>query len=45
MTLETNYKKINCKKHNTWRLNNIQLNSQWITKEIEAEIKKIPGDK
>ena len=27
-------------KTNTWRLNNMLLNNQWITKEIKGEIKK-----
>ena len=31
----------NCKKtQNTWRLNNMLLNNQWITEEIKEEIKK-----
>ena len=30
---------------NTWRLNNMLLNNQWITEEIKEEIKNIPGDK
>ena len=37
MRLEINYKK---KTMNRWRLNNMLLNSQWITKEIKEEIKK-----
>ena len=34
--------KKNCKKKrtNTWRLNNMQLNNQWITEEIKEEILK-----
>ena len=30
----------NAKTTNTWRLNNILLNNQWITEEIKEEIKK-----
>ena len=40
MKLDINYKKKNCKKHNTWKLNNIFLNNQKVTKEIKREIKK-----
>ena len=45
MRLEINYKKQNKKKKtlkntNTWRLNNMLLNNQWITEEIKEEIKK-----
>ena len=40
MRLEINYKKKkkNCKE--TWRLNNMLLNDQWIIEEIKEEIKK-----
>ena len=40
MRLEINYKKKTAKNKNTWRLNNILLNNQWITEEIKEEIKK-----
>ena len=45
--LEINYRKKTVKKnknkkinHNTWRLNNMLLNNQWITEEIKEEFKK-----
>ena len=37
--LEINYKKKTVKNTNTWRLNNMLLNNQWITKEMKEEIK------
>ena len=42
MRLEINYrtKKKTVKNINTWRLNNILPNNQWITEEIKEEIKK-----
>ena len=40
MRLEINYKKKNRKVTKMWRLNNMLLNNQWITKEIKAEIKE-----
>ena len=40
MRLEINYKKKTVKNTNTWRLNNVLLNNQWITEEIKGEIKK-----
>ena len=40
MRLEMNYKKKTAKKANTWRLNNMLLNNQWVTEEISEEIKK-----
>ena len=40
MRLEMNYKEINVKNTNTWRLNNTLLNNQQITEEIKEEIKK-----
>ena len=41
MKLQTDYKKITAKKTtNTWRLNNMLLNNQWITEEIKEEIRK-----
>ena len=40
MRLEINYKKKTAKNTNTWRLNNILLNNQWITEEIKEEILK-----
>ena len=39
MRLEITYKKKNAKNTNTWRLNNMLLNNQWITEEIKEEIK------
>ena len=33
-------KKKTAKNTNTWRLNNMPLNNQWITEEIKEEIKK-----
>ena len=33
-------RKKTAKNTNTWRINNILLNNQWITEEIEEEIKK-----
>jgi len=38
--LEINNKKKTAKNTNTWRLNNMLLNIQWITEEIKEEIKK-----
>ena len=38
--LEINNKKKTAKNANTWRLNNMLLNNQWITEEIKEEIKK-----
>ena len=38
--LEVNNKKKSAKNTNTWRLNNMLLNNQWITEEIKEEIKK-----
>ena len=40
MRLEIHYKKITVKNTNTWKLNNMLLNNQWITEEIKEEIKK-----
>ena len=40
MRLEINYRKKIVKNTNTWRLNNMFLNRQWITEEIKEEIKK-----
>ena len=40
MRLEINYKKKTVKNTNTWQLNTILLNNQWITEEIREEIKK-----
>ena len=39
MKLEINYKKRTVQNTNTWRLNNMLLNNQWITEEIKEEIK------
>ena len=38
--LEINNKEKTAKNTNTWRLNNMLLNNQWITEEIKVEIKK-----
>ena len=42
MRLEINHRKNNAKKppRNTWRLNNVLLNNQWLFEEIKEEIKK-----
>ena len=40
MRLDISYKKKNCRKTNTWRLNNTFLNNQQVTEEIKREIKK-----
>ena len=41
MTLEINYMKKNSKKPtNSWKLNNMLLNNQWITEEIKEKIKR-----
>ena len=41
MRLEINYReKKPVKNTNTWRLNNMLPNNQWITEEIKEEIKK-----
>ena len=40
ISLETNYREKNVKNTNTWRLNNMLLNTQVITEEIKEEIKK-----
>ena len=40
MRLEMNYRGINIKNTNTWRLNTTLLNNQEITEEIKKEIKK-----
>ena len=45
MRLEINYKKKTVKNTNTWRLNNMLLNNQWITEEIKEDIRKIPREK
>ena len=42
MRLEINYKEKTEEKKptNTWRLNNMLLNNQWLTEEFKEEIKK-----
>ena len=40
MRLEINYRKKTIKNTNTWKLNNMLLNNQWVTEEIKEEIKK-----
>ena len=37
--LEINNKKKTAKNTNTWRLNNMLLNNQWITEEIKRKLK------
>ena len=39
MKLDINYKKKTVRNTNTWRLNNMFLNSQQVTEEIKREIK------
>ena len=41
MRLDINYEKKTVRNTDTWRLNNMFLNSQQITEEIKREIKKI----
>ena len=43
MGLDISYKKIIVRNTNTWRLDNMLLNSQQITEEIKREIKKFLG--
>ena len=40
MKLEINYKKKSGKNTNIWRLNNMQLNNEWVNQEIKEEIQK-----
>ena len=40
MILDINYKKTTVRNTNTWRLNNVFLNTQQVTEEIKREIKK-----
>ena len=40
MTRNQQHEKKTAKNTNTWRLNNMLLNNQWITEEIKEEIKK-----
>ena len=42
MRLEINYKNKNT---NTWKLNDMLPNNQWVTEEIKEEIKKIHRDR
>ena len=39
MKLEVNHKKNSGKPTNTWRLNNMILNKEWVNQEIKEEIK------
>ena len=39
MKLEINYKKKSGKNTNTWRLNDMLLNNEWVNQEIKEEIK------
>ena len=41
MRLDINYEKKTVRNTDTWRLNNMFLNSQLVTEEIKREIKKI----
>ena len=41
LKLETNIKENTQKHSNSWRLNNILLNNEWINNEIKEEIKKV----
>jgi len=46
MKLEISHKNKSGKNTNTWKLNNMLLNNEWVNKEIKEEIKKnICGDK
>ena len=47
MRLDINYKKKKktVRNTNTWKLNNMFLNHQQVTKEVKREIKKIPRNK
>ena len=40
LKLETNLKAETQKNSNTWRLNNMLLNNEWVNNEIKEEIKK-----
>ena len=40
MKLEINHKKKHGRHINTWRLNNMLLNNEWVSQEIEVEVKK-----
>ena len=42
---ETNLKEKIQKHSNSWRLNSMLLNNEWVKNEIREEIKKIPGNK
>ena len=39
MKLDINFRKKTVKNTNTWRLNNMLLNNQWITEKIKEEVK------
>ena len=39
MKLEINYKKKHGKSTNTWRLNSMLLNNEWVNQEIKEEMK------
>ena len=43
MKLEINFKKKTGKNPNTWSLNNMLQNNQWVNEEIKAEIKNYLG--
>ena len=41
MKLETNHRKKNGKKMNTWRLNNILLKNQWVNRKSKRKLENI----
>ena len=45
LKLETNLKEKTQKNSNSWRLNSMLLNNEWIKSEIKEEIKKVSGNK
>ena len=45
MKLEVNHKKKSRKTTNTWRLNNMLVNNEWVNQETKEEILKIHGNK
>ena len=45
LKLETNLKEKTQKHPNSWRLNSMLLNNEWVNKEFKEEIKKVSGNK
>ena len=45
LKLETNLKEKTQKNSNSWRLNSMLFNNEWIKSEIKEEIKKVSGNK